>query len=306
MTNGLSLSFNYVWSHYAGRHGFFGMGKPRGPAGLPDCQQSVRANYSNSNFDVRHAFKGYAVYQLPFGRGKQFLNNNRLLDEVVGGWQISGTLILSTGNPFTVIGTRITPTRRRARRSPTGSPESACKPAQPKHPATGSTRRHSPAGRWNLRQRKKEQPLWAGTQYCEYVRQQELLLAVGGRQDPVSLPMRKTCSTIPASEYPAISTLAAQLAPARPIRVARRAHQHGTTSTVATCSWRLRITFLTLVDCASPRERRRFSPSLLFCVILYDLPDYIIWVVPNDSEASNGLCRVGPVAGRCVVSLSGD
>ncbi len=59
-----------------------------------------RANYSNSNFDVRNAFKGYAVYQLPFGRGKQFLNSSRLLDEAVGGWQISGTVVLQTGNPI--------------------------------------------------------------------------------------------------------------------------------------------------------------------------------------------------------------
>ena len=35
------------------------------------------ANYSNSNFDVRHAFKGYAVYQLPFGRGKQIPEQQR-------------------------------------------------------------------------------------------------------------------------------------------------------------------------------------------------------------------------------------
>jgi len=53
---------------------------------------------------VRHAFKGYAVYQLPFGRGKQFLNSSRWLDEAVGGWQVSGTVVLQTGQPFTVYG----------------------------------------------------------------------------------------------------------------------------------------------------------------------------------------------------------
>jgi hypothetical protein len=74
-------------------------------AGPQDYQiaNNPGANYSNSNFDIRHAFKGYAVYELPFGRGKRMLNNNAVLDALVGGWQISGTLILSTGNPFTVI-----------------------------------------------------------------------------------------------------------------------------------------------------------------------------------------------------------
>jgi hypothetical protein len=39
---------------------------------------------------------------LPFGRGKQFLNNNALLDAAIGGWQISGTIVESSGNPFSI------------------------------------------------------------------------------------------------------------------------------------------------------------------------------------------------------------
>src|SRR5258708_2856295 len=37
-----------------------------------------------------------------------FLNRNALLDEAIGGWQISGTIVLSTGNPFTVYSTQNT------------------------------------------------------------------------------------------------------------------------------------------------------------------------------------------------------
>jgi carboxypeptidase family protein len=103
MTHGLSLSFNYVWSHMMDDQDSSGWGS-RG--GTQDYQNAFNpaANYSNSNFDVRHAFKGYAVYQLPFGKGKQFLSGSRLLDEVVGGWQLAGTVILQSGNPFTVYG----------------------------------------------------------------------------------------------------------------------------------------------------------------------------------------------------------
>jgi hypothetical protein len=103
MTNGLSLSFNYVWSHMLDDQDSSGWGSRGGPQDY-QIANNPAANYSNSNFDVRHAFKGYAVYQLPFGRGKQFLNGNRLMDEAVGGWQIAGTVILQTGNPFTVYG----------------------------------------------------------------------------------------------------------------------------------------------------------------------------------------------------------
>jgi hypothetical protein len=77
-----------------------------GPQPYQDAYHPDR-NYGNSNFDIRSAFKGYVVYQLPFGKGKKFLNNGRLLDEIAGGWQFSGTVVLSTGNPFTVTSNQI-------------------------------------------------------------------------------------------------------------------------------------------------------------------------------------------------------
>jgi hypothetical protein len=41
-------------------------------------------------------------YALPFGKGKMFLSNaNRFTDEVLGGWQIQGIMILHSGLPFT-------------------------------------------------------------------------------------------------------------------------------------------------------------------------------------------------------------
>ena len=103
MARGVSLSFNYTWSHFLDDLDSSGWGSR---AGQQDYQNASNpaANYGNSNFDVRHAFKGYAVYQLPFGRGKQFLNHSALLDEVVGGWQVSGTVVLETGQPFSVYG----------------------------------------------------------------------------------------------------------------------------------------------------------------------------------------------------------
>ncbi len=101
MSNGLSMSFNYVWSHMLSDLDSSGWGSRAGEQPF-QIANNPSANYSNSNFDVRHAFKGYAAYQLPFGRGKQFLNNNRVMDAAVGGWTLAGTVLLSTGNPFTV------------------------------------------------------------------------------------------------------------------------------------------------------------------------------------------------------------
>jgi hypothetical protein len=107
MSNGVSLSFNYVWSHMLDTQDSSGWGSRAGPQNW-QIANDTGANYSNSNFDVRDAFKGYAVYQLPVGKGRPFLNHNMLADEVIGGWQVSGTLYLSTGSPYSVYGTQNT------------------------------------------------------------------------------------------------------------------------------------------------------------------------------------------------------
>lgn len=107
MTNDFSFSFNYVWAHMLDDLDSSGWGSRAGPQSYQNAHDSS-ANYGNSNFDVRNAFKGYAVYELPFGKGQPYLNHNTLLNEVAGGWQMSGTLVLQTGNPFMVDGTQNT------------------------------------------------------------------------------------------------------------------------------------------------------------------------------------------------------
>jgi len=107
MSHGLSYGFNYVWSHFLDEQDSSGWGSHMGAQYYQDAY-NARANYSNSNFDVRHNFKGQVVYALPIGRGKQFLNSNALMDAVIGGWQISGTIHLSTGQPFTVVSNQAT------------------------------------------------------------------------------------------------------------------------------------------------------------------------------------------------------
>lgn len=60
-------------------------------------------NYSYSDFDRRHALQGYYVFELPFGRGRQFGSDMpKALDFLIGGWQLAGTLNLASGRPFTV------------------------------------------------------------------------------------------------------------------------------------------------------------------------------------------------------------
>ena len=101
LTQGLEFNFNYVWAHFLDEMDSSGWGSRAGGQAYQNAYKPS-ANYGNSNFDVRNAFKGSVVYRLPFGRGRQFLNNNLLLDEVFGGWQAAGTIVAQSGQPFTV------------------------------------------------------------------------------------------------------------------------------------------------------------------------------------------------------------
>jgi len=101
-SDGLLFSFNYVWSHFLDDQDSGGWGS-RGGVQNWQIANNPSANYGNSNFDITNAFKGYASYELPFGKGKSYLHGNAVMDEVVGGWRISGTMLTQSGNPFTVV-----------------------------------------------------------------------------------------------------------------------------------------------------------------------------------------------------------
>jgi len=58
--------------------------------------------YTNSPYDVRHRFTLNGNYQLPFGKGRAYLNGSRLADYAVGGWSTSLVFAVQTGTPFTV------------------------------------------------------------------------------------------------------------------------------------------------------------------------------------------------------------
>lgn len=99
LSYGFEFEVNYVWSHFLDDMDSSGWGSREGYQNYQNAYD-IHQNYSNANFDVRNAFKGQAVYNLPFGKGRHFLNNNWLADEVIGGWQLSSTFVIQDGSPF--------------------------------------------------------------------------------------------------------------------------------------------------------------------------------------------------------------
>ncbi|MBZ5679879.1 MAG: TonB-dependent receptor [Acidobacteriia bacterium] len=57
-----------------------------------------------SNQDVPHNLVISYIYELPFGKGKKFLNKGGVADRLVGGWQISGIHRYHSGQPLSFSG----------------------------------------------------------------------------------------------------------------------------------------------------------------------------------------------------------
>jgi len=58
-----------------------------------------RLDYGNVIYDRKHRFLATYLYDLPFGRGQQWLNSGALTNQLAGGWQLAGVTILQSG-PF--------------------------------------------------------------------------------------------------------------------------------------------------------------------------------------------------------------
>jgi Carboxypeptidase regulatory-like domain len=63
--------------------------------------------YARADFDQTHNIKLNSVYELPFGNGRTFFGGvNGLVDHIIGGWQISPILTISSGAPISLVDAR--------------------------------------------------------------------------------------------------------------------------------------------------------------------------------------------------------
>ncbi|MBS1851565.1 MAG: TonB-dependent receptor [Acidobacteria bacterium] len=95
MKNGLYLLSSYTWSKTFDDGGhtaqFF--------AQAPRSAYNLGAERSVSYYDTPHVFSFSQVYELPFGKGRRFAINNRIVNGILGGWQLSGIEQYHTGVP---------------------------------------------------------------------------------------------------------------------------------------------------------------------------------------------------------------
>ena len=89
---GLFLTTAFTWGK--------AMGYQSGDDGGLDFYINQQRNYARADFDREFVYSQSFNYRLPFGKGQHFLNSGPA-SWVLGGWQLSGIISLSSGTPMT-------------------------------------------------------------------------------------------------------------------------------------------------------------------------------------------------------------
>ena len=99
--HGLTLDFNYSYSHSLDDSSGLQTAGGFGSAFITNPIRQ-RDSYATSDFDSKHSINALGVWDLPFGKGRAFMNSDHpFADAVLGGWQISSVFRWQTGLPQT-------------------------------------------------------------------------------------------------------------------------------------------------------------------------------------------------------------
>lgn len=110
VTNGWGFDFNYTLSHSLDIVSAAESGAGNGGAVIQNSFDP-RASYASSDFDIRHNITANTVVELPFGKGKTFLNSAPgWVNQFVGGWQVTALTRYRSGLPLNISTGGIYPT----------------------------------------------------------------------------------------------------------------------------------------------------------------------------------------------------
>jgi hypothetical protein len=99
---GMQFNVNYTWSHSLGistQNGIQG----QNPL-IYYTNRNFNLNYGPSLFDIRHVVHASGTYDLPFGKGRKFLNSGGLVNGIFGGWTLGTIFVMQSGTPIQIVG----------------------------------------------------------------------------------------------------------------------------------------------------------------------------------------------------------
>jgi hypothetical protein len=113
LAGGLQVNASYTWAHAIDNAEDVLANAPNGILVGGGGTPLLQYQRGNSNNDMRNMFGGAAIYDLPFGRGRQFGQNMpKAVDFVVGGWQWNNVVFLQSGTPMDIQGAPNSPNGR--------------------------------------------------------------------------------------------------------------------------------------------------------------------------------------------------
>ena len=102
MSMGLTMLSTLTWSrNFDSSSGGAGNFLNGGNAG-PQNPYDFGSEYSLSNVDAPLRWSTAFTYELPFGKGRKLLGNNKALDYVVGGWSLNAISVYQSGFPVQI------------------------------------------------------------------------------------------------------------------------------------------------------------------------------------------------------------
>ncbi len=120
LSNGLEFQANYTWSkcmtNSIGYYGLYGdlnasVDQSGGNVFYWQNTYDAHGNYGPCYYDVTNAFNGFVTYDIPFGRGRTFGKNmNKVVNAVVGDWQVNSIVTFHSGFPFPITGNDVSGT----------------------------------------------------------------------------------------------------------------------------------------------------------------------------------------------------
>ena len=97
-SNGFQALISYTFSKALDRNG-----GNSDFVSAPQNDNNQRADYSLSDISIKQRLVLSPIWQLPFGKGKRFLNSGGLVNALAGGWELSGIITFQDGFPFSVL-----------------------------------------------------------------------------------------------------------------------------------------------------------------------------------------------------------
>ncbi|MFN0109938.1 MAG: TonB-dependent receptor [Blastocatellia bacterium] len=102
LRGGLYFQANYTYgkgfSDYEGGQTNF--------SGLLDLGSTNAMEKARITDDITHVFKANAVYELPFGRGKRFVDRGGVMGKIAGGWSFNPIIRWQSGEPISIVSAR--------------------------------------------------------------------------------------------------------------------------------------------------------------------------------------------------------